>query len=388
MLDVTRAPSPRDPNSLPPPGLSYVAALAEALPAGPRIGYSPDLGYAVVQSDVAAVVEDAARRSRSSATALRADRGRTARARARVGAARRFELRSHLSAYLPERKGEFGRALLAGLELAAQMTPALWGEMARQRAELDRWCAALFEQVDLLLTPTVPFDPPPAKGPFPRETEGRASGRPASRPSRFRSTCRGIRRRRCAPGSRGAACRSASRSSARATATTSCCRPRSPSSASARGIRTGRTRGGSSMANDVDIHGACDARFAPVREAFARNFREQRRDRRGRRDHARRASSSSISGPATPTSRAREPWQRDTLVNVYSTTKGMTALVRAPARRRGQARPRRAGGALLARVRAGGEGRAAGALAALASRGPARRCGSCCRPRRSTTGTR
>ncbi|MBW2324862.1 MAG: hypothetical protein JRF41_15405 [Deltaproteobacteria bacterium] len=29
---------------------------------------------------------------------------------------------------------------------------------------------------DLLITPTVPYDPPPAKGPFPTEIEGRKQG--------------------------------------------------------------------------------------------------------------------------------------------------------------------------------------------------------------------
>ena len=29
---------------------------------------------------------------------------------------------------------------------------------------------------DLLITPTVPYDPPPAKGPFPEETEGKKQG--------------------------------------------------------------------------------------------------------------------------------------------------------------------------------------------------------------------
>jgi aspartyl-tRNA(Asn)/glutamyl-tRNA(Gln) amidotransferase subunit A len=59
-LDLTAGPSPWDPASLPPAGLSYVATLEEPLHAL-RIGFSPDLGYAAVQSDVAAVVEDAAR---------------------------------------------------------------------------------------------------------------------------------------------------------------------------------------------------------------------------------------------------------------------------------------------------------------------------------------
>jgi aspartyl-tRNA(Asn)/glutamyl-tRNA(Gln) amidotransferase subunit A len=48
-----------------------------------------------------------------------------------------------------------------------------WGEMAKKRMALNDWCARVFEQVDFLLTPTVPYDPPPAKGPFPAETEGR-----------------------------------------------------------------------------------------------------------------------------------------------------------------------------------------------------------------------
>jgi len=46
--------------------------------------------------------------------------------------------------------------------------------MRAQRQRLNRWCADAFERFDLLLTPTVPYDPPPARGPFPEETEGRA----------------------------------------------------------------------------------------------------------------------------------------------------------------------------------------------------------------------
>ena len=38
---------------------------------------------------------------------------------------------------------------------------------------LNNWCAEVFDAVDLLITPTVPFDPPPAKGPFPDKTEGK-----------------------------------------------------------------------------------------------------------------------------------------------------------------------------------------------------------------------
>ena len=75
----------------------------------------------------------------------------------------------------------------------------------------------------------------------------------------------------------------------------------------------------------MEIHGHCDDRFEPVRDAFAANF-EQAGDVgasfaltvegeflidiwAGHRDAERRL-----------------PWERDTIVNVYSTTKTMTAL--------------------------------------------------------------
>lgn len=173
VLDVCAGPSPCDPNSLPPPGLSYVAALAEPLPSGTRFGFSPDLGYAVVQSDVGAVAGEAAQVFEKLGHRLVSIAGGPPELGREWGLLGSFELRAHLSAFLPERKGEIGRSLLRGLELAEQVDARAWGEMARKRAQLNDWCAALFEQVDFLLTPTVPYDPPPAKGPFPRETEGR-----------------------------------------------------------------------------------------------------------------------------------------------------------------------------------------------------------------------
>jgi CubicO group peptidase (beta-lactamase class C family) len=76
---------------------------------------------------------------------------------------------------------------------------------------------------------------------------------------------------------------------------------------------------------DVAIEGTCDARFARVREAFAENF------------VSRRETGASISialdgrtvvdlwGGWADKARIR-PWTRDTIVNVYSTTKGLTAI--------------------------------------------------------------
>jgi Asp-tRNA(Asn)/Glu-tRNA(Gln) amidotransferase A subunit family amidase len=69
-MDVVVGPHPLDPNSLPHPGISYRDVLRD-LPSGLRVGYSPDLGYAVVQSDIAEIVYDAARYSKRWGTTSR-----------------------------------------------------------------------------------------------------------------------------------------------------------------------------------------------------------------------------------------------------------------------------------------------------------------------------
>ena len=75
----------------------------------------------------------------------------------------------------------------------------------------------------------------------------------------------------------------------------------------------------------VDIHGTCDTRFAPVREAFERNF-----DKRGDV-----GASFAMTVEAEfvvdlwgghRDAAATQPWLEDTIVNVYSSTKTMTAL--------------------------------------------------------------
>ena len=73
------------------------------------------------------------------------------------------------------------------------------------------------------------------------------------------------------------------------------------------------------------VQGHCDERFEAVREEFARNFAE--------REDVGAAVAVTVDGEMVidlwggyaDAARTR-PWERDTLVNVYSTTKGMTAL--------------------------------------------------------------
>lgn len=61
MLDVTAGEDSRDPLSLPNPEQSYVEALSRDL-SGWRIAYSPDLGFADVDPEIASIVANAVRR--------------------------------------------------------------------------------------------------------------------------------------------------------------------------------------------------------------------------------------------------------------------------------------------------------------------------------------
>ncbi|MGH8013527.1 MAG: serine hydrolase domain-containing protein, partial [Candidatus Binataceae bacterium] len=79
------------------------------------------------------------------------------------------------------------------------------------------------------------------------------------------------------------------------------------------------------MAANVKINGECDPRFSRVRDAFAENF--------ARRGEVGAATSIVLDGRrvvdlwAGYANQARtRPWERDTIVNVWSTTKGLCAM--------------------------------------------------------------
>ena len=171
-LDLVAGPSPYDPNSLPAPPVGYREALQQET-GRLRIGYSRDLGYAVVQRDVAASVDAAVEKLAGAGHEIVELEGGPPNLGAFWGALGNFELAGQLHEQLKANESDFTRAFARGLRGAWEMTPELWGDSARKRMALNNWCAEVFETVDLLVTPTVPYDPPPAGGPFPEETDGR-----------------------------------------------------------------------------------------------------------------------------------------------------------------------------------------------------------------------
>ncbi|GBD22848.1 Acylamidase [bacterium HR29] len=172
-LDVVVGPSPYDPNSLPHPGYSYLDCVHRKLDGPLRIALSLDFGYTPVQEDIAEVVSDAARvfeRLGHIVEPLEGGPPMLGPAWALLG---NYMQLSRLAPLLPEREPEFGRSFIAAVKAARELTPERWGELAALREQLNRWCADLFAHYDLLVSPTVPFDPPPAKGPFPDAIDGR-----------------------------------------------------------------------------------------------------------------------------------------------------------------------------------------------------------------------
>ncbi|HVM95840.1 MAG TPA: amidase [Candidatus Acidoferrales bacterium] len=172
-MDQVVGSSPWDPNSLPHPGISYLESVRRGLPNKLRIAFSPDLGYAVVQSDVAKAVEENVKVFEKLGHRIERIQGGPPQLGRDWGVLGTFELASNLHELLPKHEADFGRTFLSSMKLGWQVCPESWGQGAKQRAKLNEWCAELFETYDLLITPTVPYDPPPAGGPFPQETEGR-----------------------------------------------------------------------------------------------------------------------------------------------------------------------------------------------------------------------
>lgn len=176
-LDLVAGPSPCDPGSLPHPGLSYRESFESGLPSSVRIAWSPDLGYARVQSDVARVAADAAAVFDQAGLPVEPLEEHVPDGppmlTAAWGTLGNFLIAGQIHEALRSQRQDMTHSFAAALERSWEMTPETFGAAARERGRLNLWCADVFDRFDLLLTPTVPYDPPPARGPFPTHTEGR-----------------------------------------------------------------------------------------------------------------------------------------------------------------------------------------------------------------------
>jgi aspartyl-tRNA(Asn)/glutamyl-tRNA(Gln) amidotransferase subunit A len=171
-LDVTAGYHPSDPDSLPHPGISYLAML-DRLPHKLRIAFHPDLGHAIVQHDVMREVlkaVDAFKQLGYSVDTLDDKVPEVGIEWLRMTATFAYAC---ISDRIEGHREEFGRAFLAGAESATRLGWDKFAAAERKRTELNRWCQKVFERYDLLLTPTLPTEAFGASGPPPKEIDGK-----------------------------------------------------------------------------------------------------------------------------------------------------------------------------------------------------------------------
>ena len=173
-LDQVVGPTALDPAALPHPGYRYLDRVREPLPSGLRIGFAADFGRVVVQSEVAAAVEDAVHVFEGLGAQIVNISDGPPPVGEEWNALAGFGMAGRLRDTLPGNETRIQRYLLSLLDAGRQMTPETWAKIGESRARVRNWCADVFERCDLLLTPTVPYEAPPARGPMPAETDGQA----------------------------------------------------------------------------------------------------------------------------------------------------------------------------------------------------------------------
>jgi Asp-tRNA(Asn)/Glu-tRNA(Gln) amidotransferase A subunit family amidase len=171
MLDVVSGYDPRDPDSLPAPIERYGEAIRRP-PPRLRVAFSRDLGYARVQPDVLDQVERAVSRFREMGHEVAEPSIRLpdlGRAWAFLSGAENW---AEIKELVDGKEDCLGRGFWAGLEAASRLTLLDHARFQRERAILNEELASVFRRYDLLLTPTLPCDAFPARGPMPSEIDG------------------------------------------------------------------------------------------------------------------------------------------------------------------------------------------------------------------------
>ncbi len=174
LLDVMAGPDLRDRVSLPPPTVQYEQAIEELDVAGLRVAWSLDLGFAVVDPEVAAACLH-------SAEAL-------------IGAAELRQVTADISfpdliqtwamlesadrwinmrpGLWPERGDDLDPGVRPTFEFASNMSVRDYAVVLTRRREIEFQLAELFSNIDVLITPMSAIPAFVAEGPMPTELDG------------------------------------------------------------------------------------------------------------------------------------------------------------------------------------------------------------------------
>lgn len=170
-LDCAAGYHPCDPASLPRPEQSYVQGLKKALPSL-KIAFSPDLGYARVQKDVAARVKEAVQSFEDMGHRVELWEEPFLDVAETWSSLINLDLSFLYHQDIKNNRQEIGRTMLAALDQARSMSYEDKLKAQKVRSELNRIMWDLFDRYDLLLTPTMPTEAFAAQGPPPAEIDG------------------------------------------------------------------------------------------------------------------------------------------------------------------------------------------------------------------------
>ncbi|HET6832703.1 MAG TPA: amidase family protein [Acidimicrobiales bacterium] len=176
-LDVTAGPDERDRFSLPPPVVGYESTI-ESLPvAGLRARWSPDLGFARCDPEVRTIAELAAQRLAAAADLVVDGEPihLTDPVRAWLGAGAMDLWFSLEDGMWPAVREDLTRYVRTVLEQTEDYPIPRYAGAVRRREALVADAARLFDDVDVLLTPTTAVPAFPAEGPPPEVIDGEAA---------------------------------------------------------------------------------------------------------------------------------------------------------------------------------------------------------------------
>lgn len=178
-IDCVMGPDEADQFSLPHPGISYEEALQE-IPRNLKATWSQDLGFGTCAKEVAQLAKQAAEKLQKAGvfnwTDTKVDLVDMSRAWGLLGAPSSWV--RHKS-YFQERKMEIAPYARVGLEWAVEnLDLEQYAESVERRWINNQRLAEVFEEVDLIVTPTTSTTAFAAEGPMPAEIDGKPITRP------------------------------------------------------------------------------------------------------------------------------------------------------------------------------------------------------------------
>jgi aspartyl-tRNA(Asn)/glutamyl-tRNA(Gln) amidotransferase subunit A len=170
-LDVQAGPDDRDRTSLPPAGVVYEDAIEQLDVRGLRARWSLDLGFVEHVDPEVAELSHAAAVELAAAAGLELDEepvllGDATRVWLTSGVLSSWTMEG-LEGRWPERKAELMGFTRSGMESSSETTAPKIGRQLRRRLEFERSVAAIFDEVDVLLTPSTAVPAFAAAGPPP-----------------------------------------------------------------------------------------------------------------------------------------------------------------------------------------------------------------------------